>query len=242
MKICGIDGLDNTGKTWTLDKVIKSGELEKLDIKYSNIHFPSDELCNTDVFKKLTLTENKYNHKLKIEFLNMLIKEETSFLRSEIDKGTDVVLIDRFLISSLIYQGEGGDYGWRIDKEIIKMYKNMFLDLNIKPSDFFNFIFIHKIKDDLEETNDSKLRFDAMGSKFKIKLNNILKNIYNKGPIYNEFFDKIHIFDEDIFKNTSIKPNKLELDLMDESRINKIVSYIYDEINGEIDGIKKLEA
>jgi len=220
MKLIIVDGLDNCGKTWTIDRIKDSKMLEKNNISYSTVHFPSDKICSTDVFKKLTKKNASYD--TKIEFIQMLIDEEEAYLKNEIDKGTELVFIDRFIYSTLIYQGERTDE-YDMNRIILDYYVKMFNRLNISHEDVFNYLFIHKIKDDEMETNESKIAFDNMRDILKFKMVKLLSDIETT---YSEYMGYIrpYLFNENVLKIGSFSDSNLKI--VSDNRVEKILSDI----------------
>jgi len=226
MRVFIVEGVDNSGKSWIIDKLCHGEYLDKFDLRYASTHFPSDEMCESKEFKKLITNINSPNYDdIKINFIKKLIEEEVSFLRAEKDKGTSVVFIDRFLITSLVYQGSGLAKNCTMERIIIGMYEEMFRGLDISSVDFYNFIFMNKIQDDLLEINPTKKEFDNKADEIRIKLSSLLLNI-NSGAICSDYFDNIIVFDEAEFKNGTARPSDAELLSITDTRIGIIVGLI----------------
>ena len=171
MKVIVFDGKDNAGKTWTLNKI--KNILSPKNNVFCN--FPSKELCSTELFLKLTLKENANNYDLKMEFIDLLLQDEEKIISANANK---TLWVDRMLFSSLVYQGTQTD--WTLEEEIMKKYKKMFKKVGLTGDNFYNFIFINKIKDDENETNVAKKNFDSMGDIIGRKFDNLIEKIRTK--------------------------------------------------------------
>ena len=91
-----------------------------------------------------------------------------------------VILIDRFIDSTMAYQ----HYGFKIDKRIIKVLNNFILG-NLKPNfTFFHFVPLKNIKINI---SGKKNKYDYFSKKFYNKVQkgflNILKKNVNKSII-----------------------------------------------------------
>ena len=225
MKIACLDGVENSGKTFTLNKLLESGWLEENKIKYECVHFPSEELCNTDIFYALTLPENSDNINLKMSFIESLIKEEFLFLDKCKGTDVDVVFIDRFLFSSLIYQGSGASGAWDMEKVILQKYEELLSRLNISTDNFYNFLFLYEIYNDHSETNEAKIRFDSMNKKMYNRFNDLLNGIKDGAYILQNdlLLKNKHIFD-DYDKNK--KYTDLDMGDIGRNRVLEIINTI----------------
>jgi len=231
MDLIVLDGLDNTGKTWTINEVQK--ECIAQNIKSKTVHFPSKELCNSDVFKELVKPENKYNEELKMDFVRRVVEEEREILLSLKEEGCDLVLIDRFLISTIIYQGESIFRGWNMENKIIEEYDKMLSVVLDEDFHIHHFIFIPKIQDDDRETNDTKLKFDSMYNELHRKLWAFIVNLINIDPEdtggkpFSKYLNPstIRIFNEDVFYQ-NIPLTREILDKLTEDRVDAILTQI----------------
>lgn len=230
MKLVILDGLDNSGKTWTIKELKK--RCQESGIHCETVHFPSKELCETEIFKKMCKKENKHDYEIKMEFVREVVAEETAILTRLKKEGCGLVLIDRFLLSTLIYQGDGMEYEWVTEKGIINEYTLMFDLLDIRPRDIAHFVFIPKIQDDTKETNETKLKFDKMYDELKTKLLSLLDNIRKNssgyiryGALFGDYLKNIVVFDEDVFQEN--RPlTRRELDILTENRVLKMMEFI----------------
>ena len=231
MKLMIFDGLDNCGKTWTINKLINYIEENQVYLKYDRVAFPSKELCSSDVFKNMVKPENRDNDEVILEFVNSIIADVKKGLIQYIKEGLDVLFIDRMMLSTLIYQG--GTNNKRID-HIVKLYSEMFESLEIKPSDVTHLIFKHKINDFKIEHDPSKLEFDKRYHEFRIGYDHIVKPQFLQSKPYLSSF---YIFDEVMFYNREYGSyfNTTELNELDESRISIINYNFLDQLNIESD-------
>ena len=217
MKIVCFDGKDQCGKTWTLTKIKNIlGEGKH----YSYVNFPSKALCSTDIFYKLTLPENKNSIDMKFEFIDLLLKEESDYIETELKKKTAILWVDRMLFSSLVYQGNQDD--WTLEEEIMRRYKKMFKKIGISGDNFYNFIFINKIKDHEDETNEAKKNFDKMGDVIGRKFDNLLYKVIDSKEFYNDFLKNVHVFNESFFVNNKPPYTREDLNKLDDERISII--------------------
>jgi len=228
MKIVCLDGVENSGKTFTLNKLLDSGWLEENKIKYECVHFPSEELCNTDIFYALTLPENSNNIDLKMEFIESLIEEEYLFLDKCNGKNVDIVFIDRFLFSSLIYQGSGASGAWDMEKVILQKYEELLSKLDISTDNFYNFLFLYEIYNDHSETNEAKIRFDSMNNKMYNRFNDLLYGTRDGVPILQNdlLLKNKHVF-VDYEKNKLY--TELDMYIIGENRVLEIINIIKDK-------------
>lgn len=236
MKLIVLDGLDNSGKTWTIR------ELEKVAVnegyRITKIHFPSAEICQTPLFKELAKPENKNNFNLKKEFIDLLMKDEHEVISDLQKQCFDVVLIDRFIISTLLYQGDSFYANWKTETYIIQAYEKLLRGLDIPPKNFFNFIFFPKITDDTTETNEAKLSFDKQYYYYKMKLWILITGLHNSDEsnpdmfpytsykrLNSSYLKQLHLFNEPIFYTKDVLSRK-ELDNLTDERIETIMKII----------------
>jgi hypothetical protein len=218
MKIIVFDGLDNAGKTWTMNKL--ENLMYTKNLNFVVTHYPSKRLCESELFKELPKLENKNNITLKMKFINCLLAEEKSDLLFYKNNNIDYVLVDRMMISSLIYQGNI-EYPFDMENFIITEYRKMLSDIIDIENDFYNFIFIPKIKNDESETNESKLKFDAMYDHLKIKLEKLLEC----QPLIKsneDLFKNSFVFNEKEFMTESKPYTRCFLNKIDDARLNFI--------------------
>ena len=155
------EGIDGTGKTYHINKVKKY--LKKKKIKYLKLREPGGSK-NSEKIRNLILNRRSKFNKLTDLFLYMAARNE-NFL-SIINKNykKKVILIDRFIDSTIAYQ----HYGMSINLKIINLLNKLILK-KIKPDfTFLNTVNMRNLKIRLRERSNNN-RYD----KFKI-------NFYNK--------------------------------------------------------------
>ena len=155
------EGIETSGKSTSLKKAIKY--LKKNKIKHISFREPGGTNLS-EKLRQLMLNKNsKLNNKTDL-FLLMASRSENfdKILKENYKK--KVILIDRFIDSTLAYQ----HYGMGLDKNLILRMNNFLLG-NLKPN--FTFLSIVNKKNML---NRLKLR------KNKNKYDNFDYNFYNK--------------------------------------------------------------
>ena len=189
------EGIEGSGKSYHINRVSKYLNNRKID--HYKFREPGGSI-NSEKIRKLILS-NKSNFNKNTDLLLYLAarSENISELKKHYQK--KIILIDRFLDSTIAYQ----HYGMNIDLAIIKKInefllgnlkvnftflnivnkKNMFLRLkkrkNINRYDKFNINFYHKVqKGFLELSNKNKKLYQIVDSNLDIDLNN--KIIINK--------------------------------------------------------------
>ena len=152
MKLIILDGVDNSGKTSTA-KMLQRW-FDKKGIEVGSVHFPSDIICRGELFKKVA---HNPSEQTKQDFIEEVVEEEIAALFSLLKSGFEYIIVDRFLFSSLMFQGEEDD----TRDFIFQRYERMFKFLGIDGTDVRHFIFTAKVADDNEETNETKKIFDS---------------------------------------------------------------------------------
>ena len=155
------EGIEGSGKSFHIKNIQK--HLNKNRIKYIKLREPGGSK-NSEKIRKLILNKNSKFKKLTDLFLYMAARNEN--FQNIINKNykKKIILIDRFIDSTLAYQ----HYGMGIDKKIIVKLNNFILK-NIKPS--FTFLNIVSMKN------------------LRIRLNKRPKNRYDK--FNHKFYDKV---------------------------------------------------
>ena len=190
------EGIEGSGKTYHIDHVSKY--LKKKKIKYIKLREPGGT-SNSEKIRKLILN-NKSNFNKETDLLLYLASrsENISLLKKNFRK--KVILIDRFLDSSIAYQ----HYGLGVNKKLIEIInksllgnfkidftflnivnnKNMIKRLKLRKSlnryDKFNNKFYSKVqKGFLELSRGNKRKYQIVNSNLDINLNKslILKKI-----------------------------------------------------------------
>jgi len=130
------EGIEGSGKSYHIKNVQK--HLDKKRIKYIKIREPGGSK-NSEKIRKLILNKDSKFKNLTDLFLYMASRNEN--FQSIINKNhkRKIILIDRFIDSTLAYQ----HYGMGIDKNLI-IKLNKFILKNTKPS--FTFLNIVSMK------------------------------------------------------------------------------------------------
>ena len=190
------EGIEGSGKTYHIDHVSKY--LKKKKIKYIKLREPGGT-SNSEKIRKLILN-NKSNFNKETDLLLYLASrsENISLLKKNFRK--KVILIDRFIDSSIAYQ----HYGLGVNKKLIEIInksllgnfkidftflnivnnKNMIKRLKLRKSlnryDKFNNKFYSKVqKGFLKLSRGNKRKYQIINSNLDINLNKslILKKI-----------------------------------------------------------------
>ena len=190
------EGIEGSGKTYHIDHVSKY--LKKKKINYIKLREPGGT-SNSEKIRKLILN-NKSNFNKETDLLLYLASrsENISLLKKNFRK--KVILIDRFLDSSIAYQ----HYGLGVNKKLIEIInksllgnfkidftflnivnnKNMIKRLKLRKSlnryDKFNNKFYSKVqKGFLRLSRENKKKYQIINSNLDINLNKslILKKI-----------------------------------------------------------------
>ena len=190
------EGIEGSGKTYHIDHVSKY--LKKKKINHIKLREPGGS-SNSEKIRKLILN-NKSNFNKETDLLLYLASrsENISLLKKNFRK--KVILIDRFIDSSIAYQ----HYGLGVNKKLIEIinksllgnfkidftflnivnYKNMIRRLKLRKSlnryDKFNNKFYSKVqKGFLKLSRGNKRKYQIINSNLDINLNKslILKKI-----------------------------------------------------------------
>ena len=173
-KIIVFEGIDGSGKTFHLNEVSKY--LIKKKFKFVKFREPGGTI-NSEIIRNIILTK-KSTFKKKTDLLLYLAARNENYenlIKPNINK--KVILIDRFIDSTMAYQ----HYGFRINKKIINALNNFVLG-NLKPNfTFFHFVPIKYIKHNI---SGEKNKYDKFNKKFYKNVQNgfikILKKKTNK--------------------------------------------------------------
>ena len=192
------EGIETSGKSTSLKKVIKY--LKKNKIKYINFREPGGTNFS-EKLRSLMLNKNsKLNNKTDL-FLLMASRSENIDKILKKNYKNKVVLIDRFVDSTLAYQ----HYGMGLDKDLILKMNNLILG-NFKPN--FTFLSIVNKKNMLERL---KLR------KNNNKYDNFKYSFYNK--VQKGF---LKIASKNKSKYLILDSNKDSLKVIENKLINKL--------------------
>tara|TARA_B110000881_G_C18591303_1_gene528151 strand:+ start:1357 stop:1971 length:615 start_codon:yes stop_codon:yes gene_type:complete len=173
------EGIEGSGKTFHINNVQK--HLIKKKIKFISIREPGGSI-NAEKIRKLILNNKSNFDKVTDLLLYLAARNENIniLIRKNINK--KIILIDRFIDSTIAYQ----HYGMGVDLSFIN-YINNFLLKNIKPD--FTFLNLVNKKNLKLRLSKRKIlnRYDKFELKFYnkvqlgfIKLSNFKKNKYLK--------------------------------------------------------------
>ena len=155
-KIIVFEGIDGSGKTFHLNEVSKY--LIRKKVKFIKFREPGGTI-NSEIIRNIILTK-KSTFKKKTDLLLYLAARNENYenlIKPNINK--KVILIDRFIDSTMAYQ----HYGFRINKNIINILNNFVLG-NLKPNfTFFHYVPIKYIKLNI---SGEKNKYDKFNKKF----------------------------------------------------------------------------
>ena len=192
------EGIETSGKSTSLKKAIKY--LKKNKIKHISFREPGGTNLSEKLRQLMLNKKSKLNNKTDL-FLLMASRSENfdKILKENYKK--KVILIDRFIDSTLAYQ----HYGMGLDKNLILRMNNFLLG-NFKP----NFTFLSVV--------DKKNMLKRLKSrKNKNKYDNFNYNFYNK---VQKGFLKIALKNRS--KYLILDSNKDSLKIIENKLINKI--------------------
>ena len=192
------EGIEASGKSTSLKKIIKYLKTKK--IKYKTFREPGGTNLSEKLRSLMLNKKSELSNKTDL-FLLMASRSENidKILKKNYKK--KVILIDRFIDSTLAYQ----HYGMKLDKNLILKMNNFLLG-NLRPN--FTFLSIVNKKNML---NRLKLR------KNKNKYDNFDYNFYNK--VQKGF---LKIASKNKSKYLILDTNKDNLKIIENKLINKI--------------------
>ncbi len=196
--IITFEGIEASGKSTNLKKIVKY--LRKNNIKYVSFREPGGTNFSEKLRSFMLNKNSKLNNKTDL-FLLMASRSENFDKIIKKNYKKKVILIDRFLDSTLAYQ----HYGMKLDKNLILKMSNFILG-NIKPN--FTFLSIVNKKKMIERL------------KLRSKINKYDKFNYN-------FYDKVQKgYLNTAKKNKSkyliLDSNKYSLKYIEHKLINQI--------------------
>ncbi|MGL4616833.1 MAG: dTMP kinase [Mycoplasmoidaceae bacterium] len=172
------EGPDGSGKTTILDKVVK--ELEKLNINICKTREPGGENKVSENIRDILLNnkDNVDKYAESLLFAASRVQHFNKFIAPQISKGINVIC-DRFIYSSIAYQGYGKNIDVNWIKEINKFSSNKFET---------NFTFFFDVKPNvaqkriLANPKREKNRFDLECLEFQEIVYNGYKEIIKQNP------------------------------------------------------------
>ena len=196
------EGVETSGKSTNLKKTIKY--LKKKKIKYISFREPGGTNISEKLRQFMLNRKSKLNNKTDL-FLLMASRSENfdKIIRKNYKK--KVILIDRFIDSTLAYQ----HYGMGLDKDLILRMNNFLLG-NFKP----NFTFLSVV-------NKKNMIKRLKSRKNNNKYDNFKYNFYNK--VQKGFLKIAH---ENRSKYLILDSNKDNLKIIENKLINKIMKIL----------------
>ena len=192
------EGIETSGKSTSLNKAIKY--LKKNKIKYISFREPGGTNVSEKLRQLMLNKKSKLNNKTDL-FLLMASRSENFDKIIKKNYKKKVILIDRFIDSSLAYQ----HYGMGLDKNLILRMNNFLLG-NLKPN--FTFLSIVNKKNMLKRLKSRKNNN---------KYDNFNHNFYNK--VQKGF---LQISRKNRSKYLILDSNKDSLKVIENKLINKI--------------------
>ena len=166
------EGIEGTGKSTQIKNTINY--LKKKKYKYVHIREPGGS-AESEKIRKLILNRNNNFHAMTDLFLYMAARNENLIKIINKNYKKKIILIDRFIHSTIAYQ----HYGMSLDKNLIIKLNKIILK-NIKP----NFVFYLKVnkKNLIKRLNrrKNKNRYDSFNIKFYQKVQNGFSKILKK--------------------------------------------------------------
>ena len=192
------EGIEGSGKSFHIKNLEKY--LKKRKVKFLKLREPGGSK-NAEKIRNLILSKNSRFDKLSDLFLYLAARNENynSIIKKNYKK--KIILLDRFVDSTLAYQ----HYGMGINKKIITLL-NKFILKDIKPSfTFLNIVNMKNLKIRLKKRSN-KNRYD----KFKI---NFYKKVQKGYVQISKNKNKYMIVDSNksINENKKIILNKIDL-------------------------------
>ncbi len=158
------EGIEGSGKSFHIKNIEKY--LKKKKIKYLKLREPGGSE-NSEKIRKLILNKKSNFDKISDLFLYMAARNENykSLIKKNYKK--KIILIDRFIDSTIAYQ----HYGMGLDKKIIILL-NKYILKDIKPNfTFLNIVSMKNLKLRLERRLN-KNRYDGFNMNFYKKVQN----------------------------------------------------------------------
>ena len=161
-KVIVFEGIDGSGKSFHLNAA--SNYLKKKKIKHIKLREPGGSK-NSEKLRKLLLS-NKSDFEKKTDLLIYLSARSENFfkiIKPNLKK--KVILIDRFVDSTIAYQ----HYGFGINKNIINLLNKFILgNFNVD----FTFLHIVQKKNIGKKIKSKKNRYDKFNKNFYLKVQN----------------------------------------------------------------------
>jgi dTMP kinase len=167
------EGIEGSGKSHHTRSVVKY--LTKKKIKFINIREPGGS-NNSEKIRKLIL-DNKSTFNKNTDLLLYLSSRSENIELIKKNYGKKIILIDRFVDSTLAYQ----HYGMGVDRKIIELINNFLLkDITISFT-FLNLVTTKNMKKRLRKRKILN-RYDKFNSSFYKKVQSGFIKILKKNP------------------------------------------------------------
>lgn len=218
-----LDGIDLTGKSWCASR------LQQLRPNIGFCAFPSKELCESQDFARVATEKTTEN---VLVWLGRLYTEEYAVL-SEMLVNYKQIVIDRFWLSTLLYQGDG-EPNFHFEIIINRIYERLMFDLGLEPEHMINIVFRYPlVHSDNAETNKTKKFFDSKQRELYQKLNDLLPRICNSlaAATSSKYFRYLEEFSEPYLGQcwgSGKEPNVDVVKAIQDNRINEILKLIPD--------------
>ena len=171
------EGIEGTGKTTQINNL--TNFLNKNKYKYVKIREPGGTK-NSEKIRKLILNKKSTLNKITDLFLYLASRSENLEKIIAKNYGKKIILIDRFIYSTLAYQ----HYGMNINKKIIN-YLNNFLVGRFKPNYIFLLTVDKKTLVKRLSKRKNKNKYDRLKINFYMKVQNgYLKLLKNKKNLF----------------------------------------------------------
>ena len=133
------EGIEGSGKSFHIKNIEKY--LKKKKVKYIKLREPGGS-ANSEKIRKVILNKKSNFKKLTDLFLYMAARNENYHNIIKKNYKKKIIIIDRFVDSTLAYQ----HYGMGLDKNLIKSFNKIILK-NIKPTfTFLNIVSMKNLK------------------------------------------------------------------------------------------------
>lgn len=157
------EGIEGSGKSFHIKNIEKY--LKKKKVKYIKLREPGGS-ANSEKIRKVILNKKSNFKKLTDLFLYMAARNENYHNIIKKNYKKKIIIIDRFVDSTLAYQ----HYGMGLDKSLIKSFNKIILK-NIKPTfTFLNIVSMKNLK--IRINKRPKNRYDNFNYKFYSKVQN----------------------------------------------------------------------
>jgi len=205
MQCISLDGLDCCGKTWLIDELKKLYNPEKVRL----LHLPMDQ-----TIQKFIVTKEIKNKK---QFIHHVLFEASNMIKQAYDDGIELLVLDRFLISTFLFQGNMHKPNEATNHVISNIYQDLFNFHNIDSlKDVYHYIFTNSFDiADREVSTDGKKEFDAMSDKIYEQIISMKQSLSkNNNMLKSLLFDNYEYFGYDSDKETIEEVQQKRLDII----------------------------